>query len=71
MPSAYSLPSFGSGVFSVILTGDFNIASWNGQSKYPLCTLNYTLNGMPISYNETRVKSKFFSLMIYAGYPIV
>ena len=30
---------------------------------------NYTLNGMPTSYKETRVKTKFFSLMIYAGYP--
>ena len=31
---------------------------------------NYTLNGMPTSSNETRPKSKFFSLLIYAGYPI-
>ena len=70
MPSAYTLPSYGLGVFSVSLIGDFNIAHWNKQSNYPLCTLNYILNGMPTSYSETRPKSKFFSLLIYAGYPI-
>ena len=32
---------------------------------------NYTLNGMPTSNQETRPKTKFFSLLIYAGYPIL
>ena len=31
---------------------------------------NYTLNGMPVSSNESRPKTKFFSLLIYAGYPM-
>ena len=58
-----------------VLTNDFNsrkvitFPSDSGLEFWTSLVLNYTLNGMPTSFNETRVKSKFFSLMIYAGYP--
>ena len=57
------------GVFSIIRTGNNNCIYENKEDQ-PYIAFNYTLNGMPTSSNETRVKTKFFSLMIYAGYPI-
>ena len=47
-----------------------NTSNDGSDASYSDLTLNYSLNGMPTSYNETRPKTKFFSLMIYAGYPM-
>ena len=56
-----------------VLTNDFNVIGFNTYglgNNWVSLVLNYTLNGMPTSFNESRSKSKFFSLLIYAGYPM-
>lgn len=59
-----------SGVFKIIREQDNN-SVYEKKEGQGVFSFNYTLNGMPTSFNESRPKTKFFSLMIYAGYPIV
>ena len=64
------------GGFSGVLKRENYSGSWGlkpGNNPYGSgirLLFNYTLNGMPVSSNESRPKTKFFSLLIYAGYPI-
>ena len=61
-----------SGVFSHKARWDAYLPYQNTYYKFKDEDYNfkYKLNGMPTSSNETRPKTKFFSLMIYAGYPM-
>ena len=59
------------GCFSTADSYVWNIGTEGGLSYCPnYIIFSYVLNGMPTSNKETRPKSKFFSLLIYAGYPI-
>ena len=63
--------SMSTGVFTMSneWNGYCSLGQWFRYGEYSY-TFKYTLNGMPVSEQETRPKSKFFSLLIYAGYPI-
>lgn len=57
----------GGNAFSLTGDGDWSSAD---HSRGAGVKVNFNYNTGPInSWNETRVKSKFFSLLIYAGYP--